>query len=115
MQLISSIRISRQEYWKQWPIPTRAYTISRTMQMNEGQKFALNTQLYECLAFLNDASFQAQYSFPDYHFDLQKFFGEENFRVLSSSSVNVSTEKVTDNKGNTFKGGDMVMSTDYPP
>ena len=82
---------------------------------NAGQKFALNTQLYSYLTFLNDVSFQTHYNFPNYHFDLPKFFGEENFRVLSSSTVSVSSEKISDNKGNTFKGGDIVMSTDYPP
>ncbi|MBI4929822.1 MAG: N-acetylmuramoyl-L-alanine amidase [Bacteroidetes bacterium] len=90
--------------------------LSELPHKDVSQKFALNTQLYSYLTFLNDASFQAQYNFPDYHFDLQSFFGEENFRVLSSSNVTIQADKISDANGNAFKGGDvMPMSTDYPP
>lgn len=91
--------------------------LSELPHNGEGQTFALNTQLYSYLTFLNDADFQSKYGFPNYNLDLHSFFGEENFKVLSSSYVTVSDEKVYDNNGNTFKKTDSpsVMSSDYPP
>ena len=51
---------------------------------NEGQLFALNTQLYSYFTFLNSTEFQEKYNFPNHNFDLPSLFGEENFIVLSS-------------------------------
>jgi len=91
--------------------------LSELPHNDAGQTFALNTQLYSYLTFLNDADFQSKYNFPNYNLDLHSYFGEENYKVLSSSHVTVSDEKVYDNNGNTFKKTDppSVMSSDYAP
>lgn len=91
--------------------------LSELPRNDEGQLFALNTQLYSYLTFLNNTSFQKQFQFPSYNFDLPAFFGEENFKVLSASHVVVSEDKIQDTKGNTFKGEDSpsLFSSDYGP
>ncbi len=83
---------------------------------NDAQNFAAHTQLYGILSFMNDAKMQSLYKFPAPGFDLPSLFGEENYKVLSSSHVTLSKEKITDTKGNSFKSGNSsVQSADYPP
>ena len=82
-----------------------------------GNNYAMNTHLYSALSFLNNNECAAKYNFPQYNIDLAKIFGAENFKVLSSSYVTVSAEKISDKNGNEFKGTNLpsVMSPDYPP
>ncbi len=92
--------------------------LSELPHQDAGQTFALNTQLYSYFTFLNNAEFQAKYNFPAYNFDLPSYFGEDNYKVLSSAQVTVSDEKITDSNGNTYKsmGGGIppsVQSADY--
>lgn len=83
---------------------------------NDAQKFALNTQLYSVLSFMNDAKMQTLYKFPAHNFDLVNLFGETNYKVLSSAHVTVSKQGVSDDKGNVFKNGyNLVQSADYGP
>ncbi len=90
--------------------------LSELPQNTNSQKFALNTQLYGVLSFMNDAKMQALYKFNDPKFDLQKYFGEENYKVLNSSNVILSPEKISDKNGNTFKSGNSsVQTADYGP
>ena len=79
--------------------------------------FAMNTHLYSVLSFLNSPDCARKYDFQQYNIDLSKFFGEENYKVLSSSYVTISSEKISDKNGNTFKGNNPVsaMAPDYPP
>ncbi|MES2287104.1 MAG: N-acetylmuramoyl-L-alanine amidase [Bacteroidota bacterium] len=91
--------------------------LSELPSANEGQIFALNTQLYSYFTFLNAPEFQEKYNFPDHDFDLQTLFGEDNYIVLSSTKVTVSEEEISDNQGNVYKsiGGNApsVQSVDY--
>jgi N-acetyl-anhydromuramyl-L-alanine amidase AmpD len=81
----------------------------------EGQKFALHTQLYGIFSFMNNSVYQSRYNFPDPHFNLQDFFGE-NYKILSSSSVSFSPTEIKDENGNNFRSADpTVQSTDYGP
>lgn len=82
-----------------------------------GDNYAMNTHLYSVLSFLNDAKCSAKYNFPNYEINLEKIFGAENLKVLSSSYVAISSEKISDKNGNSFKGGNLpvVQSPDYPP
>lgn len=82
-----------------------------------GQNFALHTQLYGVFSFMNDAHQQALYKFPNHDLDLKTYFGEENFKVLSGSQVNISQAKVSDKEGNTYKNiaSSTSQSSDYGP
>ena len=79
--------------------------------------FAMSSHLYSVLTFLNNISCSAKYNFPNYTVDLATIFGEENLKVLSSSFVTVSSEKISDKNGNVFKGTNLpaALSADYPP
>ncbi len=92
--------------------------LSELPHQTEGQIYALNAQLYSYYSFLGNMQFQAEYGFSDHNFDLQSLFGEENYRVLSSTEVTVSEDKITDPQGNTYKAlgsnnNPTVQSTDY--
>lgn len=94
--------------------------LSELPQEDEGQLFAVYTQLYSYFWFLGQEEFQAAYNFPNPDFDLQTLFGEENYRVLSSDHVLISEDVITDTQGNIYKatGGNSaptVQSTDYAP
>jgi len=82
-----------------------------------GDNYAMNTHLFSVLSFLNDEKSSAKYKFPNYEINLGEIFGEENLKVLSSSYVTVSSEKISDKSGNNFRGGNLpvVQSPDYPP
>ena len=95
--------------------------LSELPQEDQGQIFALNSQLYSYFWFLTQPEFQTRYMFPNPNFDLQTLFGEENYRVLSSEHILVSEDgEVTNTYGNVFKstGGNSapsVQSADYAP
>lgn len=91
-------------------------SLSELPHQNAGQSFAFYSHIYSCLSFMNDPSFQVKYNFPNYNFNLQKYFGE-NYEILSASRVAVSSEKVSDSKGNILKEGTLpgIQSPDYPP
>jgi N-acetyl-anhydromuramyl-L-alanine amidase AmpD len=91
-------------------------TLSELPVSTELQKFALNTQLYGILTFLNDAEMQSRYKFPAHAHDLAQLFGAENLKVLGSSRVKASLNSVSDEQGNAFKSGNSsVQSADYAP
>lgn len=79
-----------------------------------GQNFALNTQLYGYLQFLSTVAYQQLYGFPDYHIDFEKIFGANNYEVLSSTSLTVTDEDVSNNEGKKFQTKS-VQSADYAP
>ena len=82
--------------------------------------FALNTQLYSILSFLNNKDYQLAYSFPEYNIDLINVFGEQNYKVLSSPLITITGNSVIDNNGNHFHSGHSppppsTQSADYGP
>lgn len=79
--------------------------------------FALNSYLYSVLVFLNEPANQTFYHFPNYNINLPAVFGNENFRVLSSSHVTINAESVFDNAGNNYRssGNQSIYSSDYGP
>lgn len=91
-------------------------SLSELPSATNEQAFALNTQLYGIFSFLNDPQMQNRYNFSNTQFNLAELFGEENLKVLSSGYVILGKDKITDTKGNTFKGGNSsVYSADYGP
>ncbi len=94
--------------------------LSELPHADEGQTFALNSQLYSYFTFLNSTEFQVKYNFPNYNFDLQTLFGEDNYKVLSSAQVTVSDDGISDDQGNIYKSlgsgnNQSTQSADYPP
>lgn len=83
-------------------ISTALLQLSELPHNTTGQNFAINAQLYGVLSFMTDVKNQKLYNFPEHNLNLKKYFGEENFKVLSSSHVNVSPEKVSDKNGNSY-------------
>jgi hypothetical protein len=82
------------------------------------ENYALSTQLYEYLSFLNDATKAAKYNFPVYAIDLQIIFGEENLKVLHSKEVIISKKNILGDDGSTYRTGNgdqFIQSTDYGP
>lgn len=80
------------------------------------QDFALNSHLYAVLSFMNDPKMQAAYHFPNHQYDLEKVFGEDNLRVLQSSSIIIQNEAIEGDANSTYKKTTIHnKSGDYPP
>ena len=80
------------------------------------QDFALNSHLYSVYSFLNDKAAQTQYGFPQHTFSLEKIFGKENLKILSSKYIKLTDETVTDENGNQYQHSHLgIKSPDYPP
>ncbi|MFL5762451.1 MAG: CUB domain-containing protein [Bacteroidia bacterium] len=88
--------------------------LSELPYSTEGQLYAYAAQEYGYVQFLTNPDYQKRYGFPDPVMDPVKFFGAENYAVLSSSSVSVSEKSVKNKNGNEFHAKSM-MSTDYGP
>lgn len=79
--------------------------------------FAINAQLYQLYWFLANGDLQDFYGFPDYGVNLKAIFGN-NYSVLSSASVMISSQSVTNGSGTTFQAthvSNSVVSVDYGP
>ncbi len=91
--------------------------LSELPRETEGQQFALQTQLYGIFSFMTNATYQQRYSFPDPLFDLQTYFGD-NYAILGSSHVTITSVEVRDENGNVFRAGGndpAIQSADYGP
>ncbi|MGQ0827336.1 MAG: peptidoglycan DD-metalloendopeptidase family protein, partial [Bacteroidota bacterium] len=90
---------------------------SERSEITIGQDFALNAHIYTVLDFLNKPQNQTLYNIPQRNIDFINVFGQENYNVLSASSVVVSEEGVSNRSGDTYTGGKLagMMSPDYGP
>jgi N-acetyl-anhydromuramyl-L-alanine amidase AmpD len=88
--------------------------LSELPQKTTGQIFALNTQIYGYLKFLNSVNYQQLYGFPHYTIDFTAIFGAGNYAVLSSSSITVTHENIFNKSGQQFQPKSL-QSTDYGP
>jgi N-acetyl-anhydromuramyl-L-alanine amidase AmpD len=81
-----------------------------------GSLFALQSQAYAILTFMNDEAMAGTYGFAPSNWNLENLFGN-NYPILTSRSVAVSRNSVTDDNGNTFRVGEdpIVQSADYGP
>lgn len=91
--------------------------MSELPNMDLQQNFALNSHLYSVYTFLNNPEFQKEYGITSYNISLEKIFGKENLKVLSSSYVNISDEKISNKEGEEFQKSTLIQgaSTDYAP
>lgn len=77
--------------------------------------FALHSQVYATLTFLNDPDMQAAYRLPTRTLDLEKHFGTENYRVLSASHVQIAGANIRAANGATWTSLPTgTTSPDYP-
>ncbi|HTA63056.1 MAG TPA: N-acetylmuramoyl-L-alanine amidase, partial [Bacteroidia bacterium] len=89
------------------------------LDSNRVNNFALNSHLYSVYSFLNKTEYQSAYSFPQHPIDMEKIFGAENLKVLSSERViiNKDEQRINNAQGNNYKTNNpnSVMSADYAP
>ncbi len=76
--------------------------LSELPQNTIQQDFALNSQIYVMLWFLNQPEFQEEFQFPDHMLDLSRIFGEENYKVLSSNFISINREEIKSNSGDKY-------------
>lgn len=91
--------------------------LSELPLLNDMQNdFAMNSHLYQLYWFMANGEFQDFYDFPDYQINLKSLFGS-NYDVLSSSSISVSSAKISNaaGKGYVISGVNSILSPDYPP
>ncbi|MBW8049520.1 MAG: T9SS type A sorting domain-containing protein [Cytophagales bacterium] len=62
---------------------------------NTVNDFAINSHIYSVLTLLNDSEFCSAFNIPDHNINLQKVFGKNNYRVLSSKEVMINNNTVT--------------------
>lgn len=80
-----------------------------------GNDYALNSQLYGILSFLNKAEFSAEYHFPEYQLNLIQVFGENNLKILASPKIQVSSNGVINEDGALYQPKNIeVTCPDYP-
>lgn len=78
--------------------------------------FALNSHLYSVFNFLHDEVAQKTYHFPNHNIGLQRVFGEENLKVLSSSRIVMTENSISTNDGKLYTPSNQTnKSVDYPP
>lgn len=80
---------------------------------NPANQFALDCFTFEVFRFMNDPLRQAQFNFPQHNLNLTELYGEENLRVLQSTSVTITENSITDAEGNTFSP--TLKSLEYAP
>ena len=80
---------------------------------NVVNQYALDCFTYEVFRFVSNTQYQAQFSFPSYTFDWVEIYGQENFEVLSASTVTVEANSVSDVEGNTYNAA--TKSLEYGP
>lgn len=74
-------------------------TLSELPQNTIQQDFALNSQIYVMLWFLNQPEMQTEFGFPNHSIDMVEVFGEENYKVLSSRKVEIGEDEIKDGSG----------------
>ena len=80
---------------------------------NLGNNFALNTFIYQVLSFVNKSEYQDYYSFPNHDINLVEIFGENNFKLLSSQSITLTDEAITNSDNITYEP--QYKSAEYTP
>lgn len=76
--------------------------------------FALSSHIYSVLHFLTKSTYQQAYSFPDYALDMEHIFGVDNYKVLSSTAVQIDSSGVVSVNGNAYSPVNF-RGPDYPP
>ena len=80
---------------------------------NAANNFALNTFVYQVLDFVKSTANQQFYNFPNHNVDLIAVFGQNNYEVLSSTYVNVSSAAVSNENNVVYQP--QYKSAEYGP
>lgn len=67
---------------------------------NTANNFAFDTQVYSIFKNLLESKFQEAYNLPKYEFSLEEIFGTENFKILNSTSVLITNERINGERYN---------------
>lgn len=107
----NSLNITSNSIADQMPVLAN---LSELPEETKGQNFALNTQLYGYLQFLDNVNYQQLYDFPNHKIDFTAIFGATNYAVLSSTGVTVTDESVYNKSGQQYQAKSL-QSTEYGP
>jgi len=88
--------------------------LSELPRSTPGQIYALATQEYGYVQFLMNSNYQQTFGFPNHNLDPIKIFGEDNYPILSATSVNLTEKSISNKNGEEFQARSM-MSADYAP
>ncbi|MBL4704524.1 MAG: N-acetylmuramoyl-L-alanine amidase [Flavobacteriales bacterium] len=99
-QLLNS-KLAVNGNWKDYANVLRA--LSELPSSTPHQDFALNSQLYVMFWFLNQPEFQTEFNFPDHNINMSEIFGVENYKVLSSSRVDIGGEEIKNDDGISYQ------------
>lgn len=76
--------------------------------------YARDAQIFEILRFMNSAEKAQMYQFPVHTFDLSETFGAENYKVLSSKRITLSSTGIRTDKNEMYTPS-AVKSIQYGP
>lgn len=80
---------------------------------NAGNDFALNTFVYQVLDFVKSSNYQQAYNFPNQNVDLTSVFSPNNLQILSSQSIIITDESITNSNNVTYQP--QYKSAEYAP
>ncbi|PCH93965.1 MAG: hypothetical protein COB85_06190, partial [Bacteroidetes bacterium] len=87
--------------------------LSELPDSSNGQRFALDAEIYSILMLMNNASFMGGLGYKSGKTQLKKVFGKVNLKVLSASKITFSSKKIQGN-GNTYQSKVQKLCLDYP-
>ncbi len=87
--------------------------LSELPSSTAGQRFALNSDIYVMLDFLNRADYQKFYKLPSYTIDIRKVFGDDTYRMLTSPSNSIEDIKGMDDKRSGSANNPQGTGADY--
>jgi PKD repeat protein len=99
-QLLSNTS-SVKKSWEDHASVLRA--LSELPSLTTQQDFALNSQVYVMLWFLNQPAFQNAFNFPNPNINFTNVFGAENYKVLSSTRIDINDEKIKSGGGEVYQ------------
>jgi N-acetyl-anhydromuramyl-L-alanine amidase AmpD len=89
--------------------------LSELPELGIVNQFARDAFVYQVLSYMNDVDFAANYNFQPYSFDLRIVFGNENYKVLSSKRVSLTTQGIFGGQASYMPHIDQIKSTEYGP
>ncbi len=72
--------------------------LSELPNETSGQQFALNSDIYVMMDFLNKPTYQQYYNLPKYSIDIKKAFGEDTYQLLTAPSNYIEEIKSQDKR-----------------
>jgi len=92
---------SNKKTWSDYANVLRS--LSELPSLTTQQDFALNSQIYVMLWFLNQPEFQSEFNFPDHGINFADVFGIENYKVLSSTRIDIGDDDIKSAGGEVYQ------------